>query len=49
MVIRDPSHTTLILQWLALIPPELVKEHLQVSDETIAHFNKTKEFVVGPN
>ncbi|KAF9003359.1 oxalate decarboxylase [Cyathus striatus] len=35
-------------QWLALIPPDLVKAHLQVSDETISHFNKTKSVVVGP-
>ncbi|KAL5521751.1 hypothetical protein ACEPAF_2499 [Sanghuangporus sanghuang] len=36
-------------QWLALTPPELVKAHLDLSDETIAHLNKTKQFVVGPN
>ncbi|TFK42211.1 oxalate decarboxylase [Crucibulum laeve] len=35
-------------QWLALIPPDLVKAHLQVSDDTIMHFNKTKPVVVGP-
>ncbi|PCH41733.1 oxalate decarboxylase [Wolfiporia cocos MD-104 SS10] len=36
-------------QWLALIPPALVKAHLQVSDETIQHFSKTKPVVVGPD
>ncbi|KAI0775293.1 oxalate decarboxylase [Trametes elegans] len=33
-------------QWLALTPPELVKAHLQLSDETIAHLSKTKPVVV---
>ncbi|KAI0076197.1 Bicupin, oxalate decarboxylase/oxidase [Panus rudis PR-1116 ss-1] len=35
-------------QWLALTPPELVKAHLRVSDDTLNHFNKTKQVVVGP-
>ncbi|KAI0642410.1 oxalate decarboxylase [Trametes meyenii] len=35
-------------QWLALTPPELVKAHLQLSDETIAHLSKTKPVVVAP-
>ncbi|KAF9221202.1 Bicupin oxalate decarboxylase oxidase [Gyrodon lividus] len=35
-------------QWLALIPPELVKAHLGLSDETIAAMKKTKQIVVGP-
>ncbi|KAI0359662.1 oxalate decarboxylase [Trametes cingulata] len=35
-------------QWLALTPPALVKQHLQLSDRTIAKFNKTKDYVVGP-
>ncbi|KAJ7082938.1 oxalate decarboxylase [Mycena belliarum] len=34
-------------QWLALTPPELVKAHLQLSDETIASLSKTKNTVVG--
>ncbi|KAH9925472.1 oxalate decarboxylase [Amylocystis lapponica] len=42
------SGKNLILNWLALTPPELVKEHLQLSDEVIAGLNKTKQFVVGP-
>jgi oxalate decarboxylase family bicupin protein len=33
-------------QWLALTPPKLVKAHLGLSDETIAHLSKTKQFVV---
>lgn len=33
-------------QWLALTPPELVKAHLGVSDDTIAHMSKTKGVVV---
>ncbi|TCD65975.1 hypothetical protein EIP91_001967 [Steccherinum ochraceum] len=37
-----------LAQWLALTPPILVKEHLGLSDETIASFNKTKQVVVGP-
>ncbi|EIW57501.1 oxalate decarboxylase [Trametes versicolor FP-101664 SS1] len=35
-------------QWLALTPPDLVKAHLQISDETISHLSKTKPIVVGP-
>ncbi|CCM04960.1 uncharacterized protein FIBRA_07157 [Fibroporia radiculosa] len=35
-------------QWLSLIPPQLVQEHLGLSSETISHFNKTKQVVVGP-
>ncbi|EPT01229.1 hypothetical protein FOMPIDRAFT_281600 [Fomitopsis schrenkii] len=34
-------------QWLALTPPELVKEHLHISDATIAHLSKIKPIVVG--
>ncbi|KAH8100799.1 oxalate decarboxylase [Cristinia sonorae] len=37
-----------LAQWLALTPPILVKEHLGLSDETIASLNKTKQVVVGP-
>ena len=35
-------------QWLALTPPELVKEHLGLSDTTIKKLSKTKLTVVGP-
>ncbi|KAI0749398.1 oxalate decarboxylase [Daedaleopsis nitida] len=35
-------------QWLALTPPELVKAHLQLSDETISHLSKTKPVIVAP-
>ncbi|CAL1716021.1 unnamed protein product [Somion occarium] len=35
-------------QWLALTPPELVKAHLQLDDETIGHLSKTKPTVIGP-
>ncbi|RDX50494.1 oxalate decarboxylase [Lentinus brumalis] len=35
-------------QWLALTPPDLVKAHLNLDDETISHFSKTKYVVVGP-
>ncbi|KAL4248701.1 RmlC-like cupin domain superfamily protein [Abortiporus biennis] len=38
-----------LAQWLALTPPALVKAHLDISDETIAHLNKTKQVVVGPS
>ena len=34
-------------QWLALTPPQLVKAHLDLSDEIIAQFNKSKLGVVG--
>jgi oxalate decarboxylase/phosphoglucose isomerase-like protein (cupin superfamily) len=33
-------------QWLALTPPAVVKAHLNVSDETIAHMSKKKQVVV---
>ncbi|KAF8629623.1 hypothetical protein AX15_003359 [Amanita polypyramis BW_CC] len=36
-------------QWLALIPPNVVKAHLGISDETVAKLNKTKQTVVGPD
>ncbi|QRW22657.1 oxalate decarboxylase [Rhizoctonia solani] len=35
-------------QWLALTPPELVKAHLQLDDETISLLQKVKPIVVGP-
>lgn len=35
-------------QWLALTPPDLVKAHLNLDDETIANLSKTKPTVVGP-
>nr|BAQ25799.1 oxalate decarboxylase 4 [Grifola frondosa] len=35
-------------QWLALTPPDLVKAHLQLDDETISHLSKTKPIVIGP-
>ncbi|KAJ6557036.1 oxalate decarboxylase [Mycena vulgaris] len=33
-------------QWLALTPPEIVKAHLQLSDETIASLRKVKPIVI---
>ncbi|KAK7691334.1 hypothetical protein QCA50_004728 [Cerrena zonata] len=44
----DQFQDVSLAQWLALTPPALVKAHLQISDDTIAHFNKTKQVVVGP-
>ncbi|GJE85584.1 oxalate decarboxylase family bicupin [Phanerochaete sordida] len=35
-------------QWLALTPPEIVKAHLQLSDETISKLNTTKVVVAAP-
>ncbi|KDQ07255.1 hypothetical protein BOTBODRAFT_38960 [Botryobasidium botryosum FD-172 SS1] len=35
-----------LTQWLALTPPELVKAHLSLSDDTISKFNKTKALIV---
>ncbi len=35
-----------LIQWLALVPPALVKQHLGVSDELIASLSKTKPIVV---
>ncbi|GAB1524024.1 hypothetical protein RhiTH_007176 [Rhizoctonia solani] len=34
-------------QWLALTPPDLVKAHLQLSDDTISKLQKVKPIVVG--
>ncbi|KAJ3558353.1 hypothetical protein NM688_g982 [Phlebia brevispora] len=36
-------------QWLALTPPDLVKAHLNLDDQTIANLNKTKITVAGPS
>lgn len=36
-----------LAQWLGLIPPALVKQHLHLSDSTIASFPKEKRVVVG--
>ena len=44
----DRFEDVALAQWLALTPPALVKQHLHVSDSTIAKFNKTKAVVVGP-
>ena len=33
-------------QWLALTPPELVREHLHLSEQTMAALSKQKQFVV---
>jgi oxalate decarboxylase/phosphoglucose isomerase-like protein (cupin superfamily) len=33
-------------QWMALLPPELVKTHLNLDDATIASLSKTKATVV---
>ena len=33
-------------QWLALTPPQVVKDTLRLSDETIASFKKEKQYVV---
>ncbi|KAF8761674.1 Oxalate Decarboxylase [Rhizoctonia solani] len=35
-------------QWLALTPPDMVKAHLQLSDETISQLQKVKPVIVGP-
>ncbi|KAG8679998.1 hypothetical protein FRC11_003058, partial [Ceratobasidium sp. 423] len=35
-------------QWLALTPPDMVKAHLQLSDETISQLQKVKPIMVGP-
>jgi len=39
--------TDMVNQWLALTPPELVKAHLALDDETISHLSKTKPTVIG--
>ncbi|KAI0694598.1 Bicupin oxalate decarboxylase oxidase [Cytidiella melzeri] len=35
-----------LAQWLALTPPELVQDHLQLDNETLASLNKTKATVL---
>jgi len=35
-------------QWLALTPPDMVKAHLQLDDDTISKLQKVKPLVVGP-
>jgi oxalate decarboxylase len=34
-------------QWMALTPPELVRAHLNIDDQTIAALSKTKPIIVG--
>lgn len=34
-------------QWLALVPHELVKAHLDLDDATIAKFSRVKQTIVG--
>ncbi|KIJ06555.1 hypothetical protein PAXINDRAFT_103315 [Paxillus involutus ATCC 200175] len=46
--VTDVYQDVSLAQWLALTPPELVKAHLGLSDETIAAMKKTKQTVVGP-
>jgi oxalate decarboxylase family bicupin protein len=36
-------------QWLALTPPELVKAHLNLDDDTISQLAKKKPIVIGPD
>jgi hypothetical protein len=36
-------------QWLALIPPQLVQDHLGIDAQTLAGLNKTKAIVVAPS
>jgi len=36
-------------QWLALTPPQVVKDTLNLTDETIASFKKEKQYVVAGN
>jgi oxalate decarboxylase/phosphoglucose isomerase-like protein (cupin superfamily) len=42
----DKYQDVSLSQWLALTPPAVVKAHLNVSDETLAHMSKTKQVVV---
>ena len=42
-----PKYTDVSLQqWMALIPPELVKQHLNLDDAALAHLDKRKQLVV---
>ena len=42
-----PRYTDVGLQqWMALIPPELVQQHLHLDDTMIAHLNKDKQIVM---
>ena len=44
----DIAQDISLSQWLALTPPDLVKAHLDISDETIQHLSKVKPTVVAP-
>ena len=47
---KSPRYTDVSLQqWLALIPPELVKDHLRLDNATLAKLQKQKPIVVGAN
>ena len=43
----DKFEDVSLAQWLALIPPTIVKQHLHISDSTIASFPKRKPVIVG--
>ena len=46
-IFTGPRYSDVSLsQWLAVIPPELVEEHLNVADSTIAKLPKEKQLVV---
>ena len=49
MLLTDKFEDVSLNQWLALTPPDLVKAHLNLDDETIAALSKTKKTVVGPS
>jgi oxalate decarboxylase/phosphoglucose isomerase-like protein (cupin superfamily) len=49
IVLPDRYQDISLAQWLALTPPELVKAHLQLSDEVIDSLNKTKGVIIGPS
>jgi oxalate decarboxylase len=36
-------------RWMALTPPELVRAHLNIDEQTIAALSKTKPIIVGPS
>jgi len=44
---RSPTYQDVsVRQWMAMLPPELVKQHLNLSDEMIAGLPKAKQIIV---
>ena len=46
MIVLDKFQDISLQQWLALIPHDIVKAHLNLDDATIEKFNRTEMVIV---